>query len=243
MVYRNDGPTEPEESQEDLGEESPEYLELAFDDGQPFDEFDDGQWENFEYPGPSPDDIARSQSDEYQSRFTGQWLKSAGAVLLIFAALGLLISLVGPLAFSRGGPATQNLFESGRVQQVVDGNTIVVDINGHSETVRYIGIAVGVPGESLYRSSRLVNQSWVEGEAVILERDNQDKDADGRLLRYVYVNNTMVNAVLVNNGLARYLPDRSNIRYNQALLSAENAARGDRRGMWADGVSVEVSPA
>lgn len=201
----------------------------------------------FEYPGPTADDIARSERDDFADGDSrgprGQWLKSAVAVLLIFAALGLLISLVGPLAFSRDGGSVNNVFQAARVRQVVDGNTIVVDVDGRSETVRYIGISVGVQGESLHRSSRLANQSWVDGEVVILERDAQDRDSDGRLLRYVYVNNQMMNAVLVNSGLARYLPDRLNVRYNRVLLAAETAARDGRRGLWTGGNPVDDRPA
>lgn len=239
MVHRNDRPGEPDE---------PDHEEpgMEFDgDAAPQEPglLDDEPYRDFEYPGPSADDIARSESGDDDSRFNTHWLKSAGAVLLVFAALGLLISLVGPLAFSRGGGSQESVFRSARVQQVVDGNTIVVSIDGRSETVRYIGISVGVQGESLHRASRLANQSLVGGEIVILERDNEDRDTDGRLLRYVYVNNQMVNALLINSGLGRYLPDRSNSRYNSVLLSTEDAARNAQRGIWAASDLAEASPA
>ena len=239
MVYRNDDPNDPlnDGPNDDRGESGPEEPGADSEDTHVSDDTDDGRYGLFDYPGPSADDIARSERDAFDSGVDGRylrWLKSAGAVLLLFVALGLLISLVGPLSFSRGGEVAENVFRAARVQRVVDGNTIVVEVNGRTETVRYIGISVGVPGESLHRSSRLANQSWVDGQVVILERDVRDRDTAGRLLRYVYVNNQMMNAILVNSGLARYFPDGSNIRYNRELLAAESAARDGKRGLWTD---------
>ncbi len=240
MVYRHDGTDD-----HDIDE-----LESEFDDdGAPDDPEPEPAPENpeFEYPGPSAYDIALSENDTIdrgEARDSIQWLKSAGAVLLIFAALGLLISLVGPLAFSGGGDsAPENTLRSVRVSQVLDGNTIVVNLNGETETVRYIGVSVGVPGEAFNRTASLANRSWVEGQIVILESDGDNRDDDGRLLRYVYVDNQMVNAVLLASGLARYQPDPSNSRHNSLLLSAEDAARIGQRGMWAGNDTAQISPA
>ena len=258
MVYRRDGPDDHDhtESDDEFGdgnalevpEESgtSETLEIG-DDFEVIESEEEFERRlESEYPGPSAYDIALSERDDDDSgknRFTGDWLKSAGGGLLIFAALGVLISLVGPLAFSRGSNTVDETFRSVRVEEVVDGNTIVVTLDGDRETVRYIGIAVGVPGESYYRTSQLANQSWVEGEIVILERDGDDRDKDGRLLRYVYVENQMVNAVLLASGLARYSPHHSNNRHDSTLLSAENAARDAQRGIWAGDDVAEVRPA
>ena len=242
MVYRHDGTDD-----HDSDEFEPEFDDdFAPNDPDPKPE---PEWEvpEFEYPGPSSYDIALSENDTFDrgDRRNGlQWLKSAGAVLLIFAALGLLIPLVGPLAFPGGGDnASENTLRSVRVSEVLDGNTIVVNLDGETETVRYIGVSVGVPGESFNRTASLANQNWVEGQIVVLERDGDNRDREGRLLRYVYVNNEMVNAVLLASGLARYQPHPYNSRYNSLLLSAEDAARDARRGIWAGNDTGQVSPA
>ena len=240
MVYRHDGTDD-----HDTDEFEPEFDDdFAPNDPGPKPEPEIHQ---FEYPGPSAYDIALSENEtpDLGDRRDGlQWLKSAGAVLLIFAALGLLIPLVGPLAFPGGGDSdSENIFRSVRVREVLDGNTIVVNLDGETETVRYIGVSVGVPGESFNRTASLANQNWVEGQIVILERDGDNRDGEGRLLRYVYVDNEMVNAVLLASGLARYQPDPSNSRHNSLLLSAEDAARVARRGIWAGNDTGQVSPA
>ena len=240
MVYRHDGTDD-----HDTDEFEPEFDDdFAPNDPGPKPEPEIHQ---FEYPGPSAYDIALSENEtpDFGDRRDGlQWLKSAGAVLLIFAALGLLIPLVGPLAFSGGGDSDfENTFRSVRVLEVLDGNTIVVVLDDETETVRYIGVSVGVPGESFNRTASLANQSWVEGQIVILERDGDNRDREGRLLRYVYVNNEMVNAVLLAGGLARYQPHPYNNRHNSLLLSAEDAARDARRGIWTGNDAGRVSPA
>jgi len=250
MVYRHDG-TDDHDSDK-LEPEFDDDLAPHEDESEPEpgseSEFGPGpEYPEFEYPGPSAYDIALSENETLDRGDGGdgmKWLKSAGAVLLIFAALGLLMSLVGPLAFSGGGEsASENTLRSVRVSQVIDGNTIVVNLDGETETVRYIGVSVGVPGESFNRTVSLANRNWVEGQIVIIERDGDNRDDDGRLLRYVYVENQMVNAVLLASGLARYQPDPSNSRHNSLLLSAEDAARVARRGIWAGNDTGQVSPA
>ena len=240
MVYRHDGTDD-----HDTDEFEPEFDDdFAPNDPGPKPEPEIHQ---FEYPGPSAYDIALSENEtpDLGDRRDGlQWLKSAGAVLLIFAALGLLIPLVGPLAFPGGGDSdSENIFRSVRVREVLDGNTIVVNLDGETETVRYIGVSVGVPGESFNRTASFANRSWVEDQIVILERDGDNRDREGRLLRYVYVNNEMVNAVLLAGGLARYQPHPYNNRHNSLLLSAEDAARDARRGIWTGNDAGRVSPA
>lgn len=251
MVYRHGGPDDHDhdETDDQFGDEDAPHNSETLEIGDDFDVMEsDEDFERrmeSEYPGPSAYDIALSERDEESggNPFTGQWLKSAGGVLLIFAALGLLLSLVGPLAFSRDNGASDDTFSPARVQEVLDGNTIIVRIGGETETVRYIGVSVGVPGESYYRTSQLANRSWVDGQTVILERDGDDRDLDGRLLRYVYVENRMVNAALLINGLARYSPHHTNSRYDSVLLSAEDSARDAQRGMWAGDDVAEVRPA
>jgi endonuclease YncB( thermonuclease family) len=49
------------------------------------------------------------------------------------------------------------------------------------------------------------NRKLVQGQTVRLELDVQERDRYGRLLAYVYVGDTMVNAELVAQGYARAL--------------------------------------
>jgi micrococcal nuclease len=80
--------------------------------------------------------------------------------------------------------------------------------------------------------ARQANRSLVEGKEVRLEMDVSETDKYGRLLRYVYVDEVLVNAELVKQGLARaraYPPDT---KYQDYLAEMEEDARDAGRGMW-----------
>jgi len=77
-----------------------------------------------------------------------------------------------------------------------------------------------------------LNRQLVEGKEVHLERDVSETDKYGRLLRYVYVGDVLVNAELVKQGLAvvkAYPPDT---KYQNYLEQMETEARLAGRGMW-----------
>jgi len=120
------------------------------------------------------------------------------------------------------------------VTQVVDGDTISIE-GGYR--VRYIGIdapEVYPKPEAYGWESWQANRDLVEGKEVRLECDVSDTDKYGRLLRYVYVDNIMVNAELVRQGFARakaYPPDT---KYQVYLEALEGEARSDGRGIWAE---------
>jgi endonuclease YncB( thermonuclease family) len=60
-----------------------------------------------------------------------------------------------------------------------------------------------------------------------------DKDPAGRLLRYVMVNNTFVNLLLVQQGFATALSTHPNTACDQAFQNAEQMARQSQIGKWA----------
>ncbi|GAB4515951.1 MAG: thermonuclease family protein [Anaerolineae bacterium] len=110
-----------------------------------------------------------------------------------------------------GGSTSNTGGETGRVTNIVDGDTIdVVLNNGQEVRVRYVGVNTPERQENCYSDARRANAALVEGETVRLVRDTSDTDRFDRLLRYVYVGETFVNAELVRGGWAevvRYDPD------------------------------------
>uniref|UniRef100_A0A7J3M449 TNase-like domain-containing protein n=1 Tax=Archaeoglobus fulgidus TaxID=2234 RepID=A0A7J3M449_ARCFL len=60
----------------------------------------------------------------------------------------------------------------------------------------------------------------------------EDRDQYGRLLRYVFVNNTFVNLILVQEGLARTYFVGENRKYKKELLEAEKLAKSLQLGIW-----------
>jgi micrococcal nuclease len=125
------------------------------------------------------------------------------------------------------------------VVRVVDGDTIRVDLGGHTEKVRYIGMDTPEihhptrgeePGG---RAATAVNRRLVEGKTVRLELDVRQRDRYGRLLAYVYVGEMMVNAELVRLGYAQVMTVPPNVKHASLFVTLQREAREAGRGLWA----------
>jgi micrococcal nuclease len=126
----------------------------------------------------------------------------------------------------------------GLVVKVVDGDTIHVRVGTRVEKVRYIGVntpEVHHPRQGEQPGGRDawdVNRRLVGGRRVQLELDVQARDRYGRLLAYVWVGETMVNAELVGRGYAQVMTVPPNLRYQQLFLRLQRDAREAGRGLW-----------
>lgn len=127
--------------------------------------------------------------------------------------------------------------------RVIDGDTIEVLIDGETYRVRYIGIDTPEMNDprpdlrALAEETTLVNANLVEGQVVELEKDVSETDIYGRLLRYVYVRDTFVNAELVALGYAwskSYPPD---VRYDELFSQLQIQAQEAGLGLWASTTS------
>jgi micrococcal nuclease len=72
----------------------------------------------------------------------------------------------------------------------------------------------------------------VEGKKVKLIADREDKDKYGRLLRYVYVDETFVNATLLQEGFAKTLSIQPNTTHKKEFAQFQVKAKEEERGMW-----------
>ena len=146
----------------------------------------------------------------------------------LLVVLGLVVSA-----------AAQSALE-GTVTRIVDGDTIHVDVGGRVEKVRYIGVntpEVHHPRkgeEPGGRAAAAVNRELVSGRRVRLELDAQVRDRHGRLLAYVWVADTMVNAELVRRGFAQVMTVPPNVRHQSLFLKLQREAREGGRGLWAE---------
>jgi micrococcal nuclease len=126
---------------------------------------------------------------------------------------------------------------SATVTRTIDGDTIKLDTG---QSVRYIGIDTPEtvdprkPVQCYGKEASERNKQLVEGKTVILEKDISETDRYGRLLRYVWIDDTLVNEQLVREGYAHsstYPPD---IKYQDRFNMAEKLARTEKLGLWAD---------
>ena len=118
------------------------------------------------------------------------------------------------------------------VVRVIDGDTIEVDIGGRLYKVRYIGIdtpEIGRPGAN---EATAVNTQLVSGKTVYLEKDVSETDRYDRLLRYVWTEEGMVNAILVANGYAQVATYPPDVKYQQDFLELQRQAEEAGKGSW-----------
>ncbi len=130
--------------------------------------------------------------------------------------------------------ATQS-YEKAFVVEVIDGDTIRIE---SGEKVRLLGINAPEKGQKFYGDAKKRLEELVMGKEVLMEKDAKNRDKYGRLLRYVYVNGTFVNLVMVKEGLAyAYLTE--SLKYGEDLRKAEEEAKSLRLGVWSESLGCD----
>jgi len=136
--------------------------------------------------------------------------------------------------------ATPARTTSGVVTKVVDGDTIHVRIGDADYTVRYIGINApedAMKKEWLGSEATTRNKELVAGKNVTLVKDVRDTDRYGRLLRFVFVGDVLVNFELVREGYAQATPYSPDISCKQLFYDAQLLAQQEDRGLWSTGAA------
>ena len=149
-------------------------------------------------------------------------LVSVKSFIAKLTILFLPVALLLPLA-------CQQPSEMAVVTEVIDGDTIVIEGGYH---VRYIGVDAPESDELYYLQAKQINEYLIAGKKVRLESDISDKDSYGRLLRYVYVGDSFVNAEVVRQGGAWAVAYPPDVKYQAYLEAMENEARQTERGLW-----------
>ena len=117
--------------------------------------------------------------------------------------------------------------ESYEVVAVPDDASITVLYEGKEETVHLIGVekADEKPGHNL---EKLLTDNYVK-----LEFDEQERDENGDLLAYVYLEDgRLLNQELLQNGFATFQEDAVNRRHEDLLLKAQDMAKELKHGVW-----------
>lgn len=142
----------------------------------------------------------------------------------------------GDAALVAGGSA------AARLERVIDGDTIVAQLDGREEHVRYIGIDTpetvkpNTPVQCFGPQAHELNARLLgaAGTPLTLRFDRELRDRYGRLLAYVYRarDDLFVNARLVDAGAARTLEIAPNTGHAAQLSGLQQAARTAGRGLW-----------
>lgn len=125
--------------------------------------------------------------------------------------------------------------------RVVDGDTIVISYEGEDMKVRFIG--VNTPESATGNSNRdtqegisasnFTKQLLSDSDIVYIEFDEGKYDKYGRLLAYVYTEDgVQINALLLQNGLARTMFRNPNYKYQTEFNEIQRYAEGNDIGFW-----------
>jgi micrococcal nuclease len=173
------------------------------------------------------------------------WPRALPWIVLLLLA-GLLLGDVRLPRWLGGGDDATALRPGGsataRVERVIDGDTIVVRVDGREEHVRYIGmdtpetVKPNTPVQCYGPAAHDLNARLLGagGTAVTLRFDRELRDRYGRLLAYVYRDSDglLVNAQLVRDGAARTLTIAPNTAHAAELAQLQSSARTAARGLW-----------
>jgi micrococcal nuclease len=124
------------------------------------------------------------------------------------------------------------------VTRVVDGDTVEVDFEGRTITVRLFGIdtpesvAPGQPVQCFAIAASSYTTDRLEGERVRLQFDVERIDPYGRTLAYVWLGGELYNETLVRAGYAFVTTYPPNVRYVDRFRAAQREARSADRGVW-----------
>lgn len=134
-----------------------------------------------------------------------------------------------------------------KVAAVIDGDTIEVKLGRESAIVRLLGIDApdlvdpASPRECFApEAAERVAELLPENRVVWLEQDADDRDDDGRLLRYVWLKAaggkaTLSNETLVKEGYAALSTDAADtLKHAKRLTAAEARATAEAYGVWSE---------
>lgn len=161
---------------------------------------------------------------------------------LIFLLIGAYLYYVQPTATQTASKSAESsqpgLYQ---VTQFVDGDTIAVNMNGHTEKVRFIGVDTpethkpNTPIQCYGPQAAAYTKSSIGTQKVRLVSDpkNTDRDRYNRLLRYVYLQDgTNLDEKLISEGYAFYYPYFPFSKSDEFAL-AQQMAINQHKGLWA----------
>lgn len=134
-----------------------------------------------------------------------------------------------------------------QVMRVASGQTIeILDPSGQTalnQSVRLIGIsAPDLKQEPWGMEAKAYLEAQLQNSSVTLEFDAQPTDGYDRQLAYIWKDGVLLNEALVENGLVLAEVRSPNLKYEQRLKHAQEAARILGRGIWNPEHPMRMTP-
>ncbi len=148
------------------------------------------------------------------------------------------------------GPSAQT---SPTVVEVIDGDTVVINFDGHHETVRLLGVDTPEtvdPNRPVQcfgpEASQFLQDALPPGTAVRAIRDVEARDRFGRLLVYLVrtEDGVFINGELLRRGFGDIAIYSPNVAYQEDLEHALATARTSQAGLWTacGGADIALDP-
>ena len=160
----------------------------------------------------------------------------------VIASFALLIGLASCSGSSQLLPPLQGgQADLGKIAQVIDGDTVDIDINGRTERVRLIGVNTPEtkhPTKPIEcfgpEASAYLTQLLPKGTSVRIERDVEARDRFGRMLLYLYLgsNDLFINLDLVARGYGTPMSIEPNTFHRNDFVRAAAQAEAANVGLW-----------
>ncbi len=115
------------------------------------------------------------------------------------------------------------------VTKIIDGDTIKLE-NG--QTIRMICVNTPEKGELGFEEATNYLKSIILNKKINLKKDISEKDKYNRLLRYIYLNNTLINELIVRKGYGFAYPFEPDTKFCAKILKAEQKAKKEKLGIW-----------
>lgn len=166
-------------------------------------------------------------------------LLAISAVFIMAAHLPAHSDQSQPVQGTSYSPPKPVLFGAYDVVRVVDGDTVIVSIDGNERKIRLIG--VDTP-ESVHpdaarntengKIAAAYTAELLTGRQVYLEYDTDRTDDYGRTLAYMWIDGCMVEDILLQNGMAQTMSIAPNTKYSLHFSQIEKQAQENGIGFW-----------
>jgi len=154
---------------------------------------------------------------------------STGAAWYLALILLCLTVLASPVRAAGAMPEA-------RIVKVIDGDSVVIRMEGKTYQTRLIGIDAPEMGQKPWGGKakkhlrKLLNGS---GGIVRMEMDVTKYDKYDRLLAYLWLDDkTLINELMVRDGYAVLFTIQPNSKHLDRLKKAQSAARENHSGIW-----------
>lgn len=174
------------------------------------------------------------------SRRKSSWVQKLLATIIFLLAAAWLNTYAHTDKSANLGASAEILPGYYQVEEIVDGDTIIVNMSGKSEIIRLIGVDTpethhpSKPVQCFGYAATDHTSELIGNFPVRLEADDlsSNRDRYDRLLRYVYLpDGTLINQKIVEDG---YGFAYTSFEFSKAseFVSSEESARSNDRGLW-----------